>query len=175
MIQRTGMPCVVMFIDVCGAAELFEALGNARAQLAIASLLQTLTDTVDRHAGRTIKTIGPQIMCVFPAVRQAAAMAADAQHAARAAIQALATGALAVRVGFQYGPVINQDADVFGDAVNVAARILSHAKPGQILLSARPPASCSMPASTCAWWAIPMSRARLSRSTSWNSSGSART
>ena len=73
MIQRTGMPCVVMFIDVCGAAELFEALGNARAQLAIASLLQTLTDTVDRHAGRTIKTIGPQIMCVFPAVRQAAA------------------------------------------------------------------------------------------------------
>jgi class 3 adenylate cyclase len=135
MVQRTGMPCVVMFIEVCGAAELFEALGNARAQLAIASLLQTLTDTVDRHAGRTIKTIGPQIMCVFPAVRQAAAMAADAQHAARAAIQALATGALAVRVGFQYGPVINQDADVFGDAVNVAARILSHAKPGQILLS----------------------------------------
>jgi adenylate cyclase len=38
-------------------------------------------------------------------------------------------------VGFHYGPVIEQEADVFGDAVNVAARVLSQAKPGQILLT----------------------------------------
>ena len=137
MVQRTGMPCAVMFIELCGAAELFEVLGNARAQVAVASQLHMLADTVDRHAGRTIKTIGPQIMCVFPTVRQAAATAVDAQHAARAAIQRQAAGALAVRVGFEYGPVINEDADVFGDAVNVAARILSHAKPSQILLSSQ--------------------------------------
>ena len=99
MVQRTGMPCAVMFIELCGAAELFEALGNARAQVAVASQLHMLADTVDRHAGRTIKTIGPQIMCVFPTVRQAAATAVDAQHAARAAIQRQAAGALAVRVG----------------------------------------------------------------------------
>jgi hypothetical protein len=41
----------------------------------------------------------------------------------------------ALRVGFHYGPVITQGDDVFGDAVNVAARVLAHAKPGEILLT----------------------------------------
>src|SRR5215472_12245309 len=41
----------------------------------------------------------------------------------------------AMRVGFHYGPVISKGADVFGDAVNVAARVLAQAKPGEILLT----------------------------------------
>src|SRR5262249_51193251 len=41
----------------------------------------------------------------------------------------------ALRVGFHYGPVISQGSDVFGDAVNVAARVLAQAKPGEILLT----------------------------------------
>jgi adenylate cyclase len=41
----------------------------------------------------------------------------------------------AIRVGFHYGPVISKGTDVFGDAVNVAARVLAQAKPGEILLT----------------------------------------
>lgn len=124
-----------MFADVCGSAELFDAEGNARAQATIAQLLSTLSDAVGRHSGRVIKTIGSQVMSVFPNARQAAAAAVETQHAARAAIQQAGAKSLAVRVGFHYGPVINQEADVFGDAVNIAARVVSHAKPGQILLT----------------------------------------
>ena len=42
---------------------------------------------------------------------------------------------LAVRVGFHSGPVISHAEDVFGDTVNVAARVVAHAKPGQILVA----------------------------------------
>ena len=42
---------------------------------------------------------------------------------------------MAVRVGFHSGPVISHAADVFGDTVNVAARVVAHAKPGQILVA----------------------------------------
>ena len=51
MVQRTGMPCAVMFIELCGAAELFEVLGNARAQVAVASQLHMLADTVCPSSG----------------------------------------------------------------------------------------------------------------------------
>lgn len=135
MVRRTGLPCAIMFVDVCGTAERLQAVGNARAQADTAVLLTTLSDAVGRHSGRTIKTIVSQVMCAFPTAHQAAAAAVDAQHAAKAAINRLNAGSLAVRVGFHYGPVIEQEADVFGDAVNVAARVLSQAKPGQILLT----------------------------------------
>lgn len=135
MVQRTGLPCVIMFIDVHGASDLLEALGNARAQAATATLFDILIKTVESREGRIIKTMGSQVMCVFSAVHQAAAAAAAVQRGTRPAIRQLGAGSLAVRVGFHYGPVIHQEADVFGDAVNVAARVLSHAKSGQILLT----------------------------------------
>jgi adenylate cyclase len=135
MVQRTGLPCAIMFVDVCGTAERLQAVGNARAQADIALLLATLSDAAARHSGRTIKTIVSQVMCAFPKAHQAAAAAVDAQHAARAAINRLNAGSLAVRVGIHYGPVIEEKGDVFGDAVNVAARVLTLAKPAQILLT----------------------------------------
>src|SRR5438874_365630 len=66
----------------------------------------------------------------------------DRTRIARADRRSLqANGALVVRcqklavLGFHYGPVISQGSDVFGDAVNVAARVVAHAKPGQIFLT----------------------------------------
>ena len=157
-----------MFIDVCGAAELVETLGNAGAQAAVASLVSTLSDTAARHAGRTVKTIGSQIMCVFPTARNAATAAAEAQRVAGTAIRKRANS-LAVRIGFQYGPVIHQDEDVFGDAVNVAARVLSHAKPGQILPRVRSLASYHRKlASRFAGSGTATSRAKPNHSTCWS-------
>jgi adenylate cyclase len=134
-VQRTGLPCAILFADVNGSTELYEKVGNARAQAAVAHMLTTLSDSIGRHSGRIIKTVGAQIMCVLPNARQAAAAAVDIQQSVRAAIKDSDARVLGVRVGFYYGPVITQDADVFGDAVNMAARVVSLAKPGQILLA----------------------------------------
>jgi len=132
MVQRTGLPCAILFADVSGTTELYGTVGNVRAQAAVAQMLATLSEPIGRHSGRIIKTIGAEIMSVFSSAREAAATAIDMQQSVRGASVA---GSLGVCVGIHYGPVITQDTDVFGDAVNVAARVVSHAKPAQILLT----------------------------------------
>ena len=42
---------------------------------------------------------------------------------------------LGVRIGFHHGPVLQRDDDVFGDTVNLAARLVAQAKKGEIILS----------------------------------------
>src|SRR5262245_58314437 len=65
-VKRTGVPCAILFADVCGSAELYEVLGNAQTQAAIARLLNILCQAATRHAGDIIKTIGAEVMSVFP-------------------------------------------------------------------------------------------------------------
>jgi adenylate cyclase len=136
-VARTGLPCAISFADVCGSAELYDVLGNTRTQAAIARLLTILCQVATRHAGDIVKTIGSEVMSVFPSARQAAEAAVDMHQSITQAlsIEHAQLRSLAVRVGFHFGPVISEAEDVFGDAVNVAARVLAHAKPGQILLT----------------------------------------
>jgi hypothetical protein len=71
-------------------------------------------------------------MCVFPSATAAARAASDMQN--RVEMQDPVEGQqLAIRVGMHYGPVIEKAQDVFGDCVNVAARMAGMAKAGQII------------------------------------------
>jgi adenylate cyclase len=136
-VRRTGLPCTVLFVDVCGSTTLFDTLGNTRAHAVIAKTLAVLSQAATRHVGTIVKTIGDEVMCTFASARDAAEAAVDMQRSVK---QAVANGeidikSLSVRVGFHSGPVISHAADVFGDCVNVAARVIAHAKPGQILVA----------------------------------------
>ena len=136
-VRRTGLPCTVLFVDVCGSTTLYDTLGNTRAQAVIAKTLAVLSQAATRHVGTIVKTIGDEVMCTFASARDAAGAAMDMQRSVK---QAIASGdidikSLAVRIGFHSGPVISHAADVFGDSVNVAARVIAHAKPGQILVA----------------------------------------
>ena len=135
--QRTGLPCTILFVDICGSTQLYETLGNARAQAIIARTFEILSKAATRHVGTVIKTIGDEVMCSFTTARDAAHAAVDMQRSVKqaAALDDLGIKSLAVRVGFHSGPVISHAADVFGDTVNVAARVVAHAKPGQILVA----------------------------------------
>ena len=136
-VQRTGLPRTVLFVDVCGSTKLYETLGNARAQAVIARMLTVLSDSATRHLGTIVKTIGDEVMCTFSSAREAAEAAVDMQRSIKEATATPEMGikSLAVRVGFHSGPVISHAEDVFGDTVNVAARVVAHAKPGQILVA----------------------------------------
>ena len=84
----------------------------------------------------SLRRLAPR-SCVFSRRPNAAQAAIDMQRSVEQAAATLdiAGKSLAVRVGFHCGPVISQGTDVFGDAVNVAARVVAHAKPGQILFT----------------------------------------
>jgi adenylate cyclase len=124
----------ILFADVAGSTKLYETLGDAEALADIGRCLAIMKAVCEEHGGRIVKTIGDEAMAVFPLP----ANAAYASIAMQTQISALRTskgGPLAIHAGFHFGPVIDDNADVFGDAVNVAARLSSLAKAGQTLVS----------------------------------------
>jgi adenylate cyclase len=114
------------------AAVLFaEVIGGTGA---IAHCLTQLREATASAAGELVKTMGDEIMATFPNP-DAAAAAATRMHAAVDALAPTGETRLALRVGFQAGPVIRRGGDVFGDTVNLAARLADQASRGQILTS----------------------------------------
>src|SRR5436190_22605497 len=132
--QRTGPPCTILFVDVCGSTKIYEALGNARAQAVIAKSLGLLSQSATRNQGTVVKSIGDELMCTFAIAHDAAEAAVAMQRSVKQAsvLEAVGVKSLAIRIGFHTGPVITRGSDVYGDTVNVAARVVTHAKPGQI-------------------------------------------
>lgn len=125
---------VVLFADIEGSTALYQSAGNRKAEELIRVALERLTRHASAHEGRLVKTIGDEILCRFPSAQQAALAAMEMQ---KGSLQALCeTGeTLGVRIGFAGGELVERDGDVFGHAVNLAARLTAIAKGGQILTS----------------------------------------
>ena len=122
----------VLFADIVGSTRLYDRLGDIEAQRTIAEAFATMSESVHRHGGVVIKTIGDEIMCRFDRVDDAALAARDIQETFHS-VTARTTEPIAIRIGFHHGPVIFEDTDVFGDAVNIAARMADIAKREQII------------------------------------------
>ncbi|MEO8485305.1 MAG: adenylate/guanylate cyclase domain-containing protein [Betaproteobacteria bacterium] len=125
----------ILFADIAGSTKLYETLGDAEALATIAHALDVIRQVCEEHGGRIVKTIGDEAMAIFPN----AANAAYASITMQTQVSGMKTsrGApLAIHAGFHYGPVIDDSKDVFGDSVNLAARLTSLAKSGQTLVTA---------------------------------------
>lgn len=135
MSQKTAN-LAILFADVSGSTRLFEILGDATARVKVSEILDILTGVTKEHNGTVIKTIGDEIMCTFPSADDAATAACNMHEAL---LEDVTEGAgidhptIAIRVGLHYGPAILEGGDVFGDAVNVAARMTAQSKGGQII------------------------------------------
>jgi class 3 adenylate cyclase len=128
-----GGPCL-LFADVVGSTKLYETLGDVRALEIISGFIGMASRIVGEHGGRVVKTIGDEIMAVFPSASQCARAISAVME--RMESQSLLAGlALELRAGLHAGSVVEEEGDVFGDTVNVAARLIKLAKPGQIITS----------------------------------------
>jgi adenylate cyclase len=125
----------VLFADVSGSTKLYETVGDAAAHEAIALCLKKLREAAEASGGRVVKTIGDEVMVLFPRP-DTAAMAAARMQTAIVELPAIGGNKLGLRVGFNAGPVIQRDNDVFGDTVNLASRLVDQAGKGQIITSA---------------------------------------
>ena len=133
--MSTRQPLAILFADVSGSTRLFEQRGDAEARRIIAAVLDALSAVCTSHGGRVIKTIGDEVMCTFPSALQGLIAACDMQRrVARDA--AFARDAVGIRVGVHFGEALVEADDVFGDAVNVAARMAALAKREQIVTTA---------------------------------------
>jgi len=132
--QSPSPRLAVLFADISGSAKLYETLGDAEALATVERCLAIIKQVCADTGGRVIKTIGDEVMAVFPGADGAARAATDMQ--ARVSAQRTSRGTpIAIHVGFHFGPVLEDGSDVFGDTVTVAARLSNLAKGGQVFTS----------------------------------------
>jgi len=126
----------IVSIDVVGYTRLMRA-DEAGTLAALTALRTRLVEPkVTQHHGRTIKLMGDGALLEFPSVIDAVLFAVDVQFAARASGTAEpADRAIVFRIGINLGDVIAEDDDIYGDGVNLAARIEALAEPGGICIS----------------------------------------
>jgi class 3 adenylate cyclase len=133
----------VLFADLRGSTSLYETLGNAEATSVVTHCITTLSQAVAGNGGTVVKTLGDGLMAVFEGSAEAG-LAAGAMHDAledlvsRGRQRGASAGlrALRLQIALARGEVIEMRGDVFGDAVNVAARLLDHAGDNETLVTA---------------------------------------
>ncbi len=122
----------VLFADVSGSTKLYETAGDQVAKAAIDQCIRIMRDCTNAAKGLVIKTIGDEIMATFPSADTAADAAIEMQSAINE-LKPVGNTKIGIRIGFNWGPIVEADGDIFGDAVNVASRLSHVAVKGQII------------------------------------------
>lgn len=134
----TDKELAIVFADVVGSTQLYEALGDDAARETVQNCVDCMKDATLEFNGEVIKTMGDEVMSTFVS-------ADDAMQAASHMQQRITTGnfsgddevRVSIRIGCHFGPVVVEERDIFGAAVHTANRMTSQAKAGQIITTAR--------------------------------------
>ena len=127
----------VLFADVVGSTRLYELLGDRSARDMIVVCLDLMRQATERNRGTVIKTIGDEILAIFPTVDDAVNAAGEMQQDLGARPELAVQGQhVSLRIGCQFGPVVLENRDIFGTTVHTASRMTSQAKAGQVILTA---------------------------------------
>jgi class 3 adenylate cyclase/pimeloyl-ACP methyl ester carboxylesterase len=124
----------MLFTDVEGSTALTQRLGDLKAREVLREHERIVREALKSHAGSEVKTLGDGFMTSFSSATRALESAIAMQRAF-AAHNESAEEPILVRVGLNAGEPIAEEADLYGTAVNLAARICGHAEAGQILAS----------------------------------------
>ena len=127
----------ILATDVVGYSRLMEVDEAGTLARLKTIRLELIDPAIAKCRGRIIKTTGDGMLVEFQSVTEALSCAVDfQQRMARRNRDMPAARALLYRIGINLGDVIVEDGDIFGDGVNVAARLETLAEPGGICISA---------------------------------------
>lgn len=124
-----------MFADIAGSTRLYEIMGDKVAEELISSTLKQLSDIIISLDGTVIKTIGDEIMCRFPQAEKAITAARQMHEFLAEKTAPSRDYNLSIRVGAHQGPIIENKGDIFGDTVNVSARMTALARAGKTMIT----------------------------------------
>lgn len=128
---RQAKTLAVLFADICDSTNLYARLGDSAARGVIEETLALIGSVVPRYDGEVVKTIGDEVLCVFPGTDLALLAASEMQSVVSAS--RLGGQKIMIHIGMHYGNVLVEETDIYGDAVNVAAYLTAVAMPEQIL------------------------------------------
>jgi adenylate cyclase len=124
----------VLFVDVSGSTAFFDRYGEVAGHAMVEHCFKIIVPEVEKLRGRIVKYMGDGFLAVFESAPDAVE-AAETMHTVLADDNATRPDGARVRIhsGICAGPVVvRDDGDVFGDAVNVAARVQQVAGPDQV-------------------------------------------
>jgi class 3 adenylate cyclase len=129
----TGDVHTILITDMEGSTSLTQRLGDAKAQEVLRTHNSIVRDALKAHSGSETKHTGDGIMASFASATRALECAIDIQRAL-ASHNESAEEPIRVRISVNAGEPVAEEKDLFGTAVQLAARICAHAEPGQILV-----------------------------------------
>jgi len=129
-----GAPLTILFTDVEGSTALTQRLGDAKAREVLRAHERIVREALKAHGGSEVKALGDGFMASFSSATRALECAIAMQQAFAAHSEA-AEEPIRVRIGLNAGEPIAEEKDLFGTAVNMAARIAAQAAGGEILVA----------------------------------------
>ena len=135
-LQQRQQIVAVLLVDLVGSTRVFDQRGNVAGLAYVQRFVDQLAPLIAQHGGVLVKTIGDAIMACFEdaanAVRSAVAMQ---QSMADANSRLPLPEQLHIRAAVNFGPALLKEHDLFGDVVNVAARIEAATAADEIVIS----------------------------------------
>ena len=124
----------ILWTDLVGHTEMMRRLGDTKGRDVLREHEKVTREVLKQHGGSEVKTMGDGFLASFPSVTKGVECAIALQKAFDKR-NVSAAEPLNVRVGLNAGEPIEEDGDLFGEAVIMAARIAAMAKGGEILCS----------------------------------------
>jgi len=129
--------CVILAADVAGYCRLMGADEDGTLSALMAHRRELIDPAIAEYAGRIVKTTGDGFLAEFASAVDAVRCAVDIQRGMAERNKTVTQDRrLTFRIGLNLGDVIVQNGDLYGDGVNIAARLEALAEPGGICLSA---------------------------------------
>jgi adenylate cyclase len=126
----------ILAADVAGYSRLMGADEEGTHERLKGHLGQLVEPKIREHRGHTVKNTGDGLLAEFPSIVDAVRCAVEIQRGmAERNAETTEDKCIAFRMGVNLGDVIVEDGDIFGDGVNVAARLETLAEPGGICVS----------------------------------------
>ena len=126
----------IVAADVAGYSRLMHNDEEGTHAKLAALLADAVTPAIAEHGGRIVKNTGDGFLAEFPSAVEAVRAAVQFQARIKElTLDDVADRQIAFRVGINIGDVIVEPHDIFGDGVNIAARLESIAEPGSICIS----------------------------------------
>src|SRR5215831_1136199 len=133
--SRKRKLAAILHADVVGFSRLM-GKDEAGTHQALGKLRHAIDPLIASHGGRIVGTAGDSLLADFPSIVDALSCAVEMQRAARVINDAIAfERRLELRIGVNLGDLIVDGDDIFGDGVNIAARLEALAQPGTVCIS----------------------------------------
>ncbi len=128
-------PVIVLFTDIAGSTAMTQERGDEGAQEIVREHNRIVREALAVFQGREVKHTGDGIMASFSTGVNGVEAAIDMQRKVKEMVENKPELPLKLKIGINVGEPISEDNDLFGSTVQLAARIVDKANPGEILIS----------------------------------------